>query len=311
MNAAALTRLFKEVRAKKLSPDEAVQRLRHLPFEDLGFAKIDHHRALRQGMPEVIFSQGKTPVQVAKIFAKLAAHNEDGNVLATRATEEQFQAVRAALAESGDHQSHEKESRDKDLRHKDRPNKDGPNKDGPNKDGRNKASREETSQAKKRAEKSASLEHDLAYRPEARAITLHRDRKLHGKGVIAVVSAGTSDIPVAEEAVVTAELMGNRVQHLYDVGVAGIHRLLAHRTVLAEARVIIVCAGMEGALPSVVGGLVGVPVIAVPTSIGYGAAFEGLAALLGMLNSCASNVSVVNIDNGFGAAYVASLINRK
>ena len=139
------------------------------------------------------------------------------------------------------------------------------------------------------------------YRPLARAIMLQRDRKRYGKGVIAVVSAGTSDIPVAEEAVVTAELMGNRVQHLYDVGVAGIHRLLAHRSVLAKARVIIVCAGMEGALPSVVGGLVGVPVIAVPTSIGYGAAFEGLAALLGMMNSCARNVSVVNIDNGFGA----------
>jgi NCAIR mutase (PurE)-related protein len=250
MNAAALTRLFNEVRAKKLTPEEAVQRLRHFPFEDLGFAKVDHHRALRQGMPEVIFSQGKTPAQVAKIFAKLAEHNKEGNILATRATEEQFDAVSAQIPKA-------------------------------------------------------------VYRPLARAITLHRDRKLHGRGVIAVVSAGTSDIPVAEEAVVTAELMGNRVQHLYDVGVAGIHRLLAHRSVLAEARVIIVCAGMEGALPSVVGGLVGVPVIAVPTSIGYGAAFEGLAALLGMLNSCASNVSVVNIDNGFGAAYVASLINRK
>jgi pyridinium-3,5-biscarboxylic acid mononucleotide synthase len=277
MNAAALTRLFKEVRAKKLSPDEAVSRLRHFPFEDLGFAKVDHHRALRQGMPEVIFSQGKTPAQVATIFAKLAAHNEGGNVLATRATEEQFRAVRAALAESEFIESGSRESAAK----------------------------------KSSSKKSGSKTTRLEYRAEARAITLHRDRKLHGKGVIAVVSAGTSDIPVAEEAVVTAELMGNRVQHLYDVGVAGIHRLLAHRSILAEARVIIVCAGMEGALPSVVGGLVGVPVIAVPTSIGYGAAFEGLAALLGMLNSCASNVSVVNIDNGFGAAYVASLINRK
>ncbi|MGA9476065.1 MAG: nickel pincer cofactor biosynthesis protein LarB [Terriglobales bacterium] len=274
MNADALHKLFTEVRSKKLSPDEAVARLRHLPFEDLGFAKIDHHRALRQGMPEVIFSEGKTPTQVAKIFARLAAHNKDGNVLATRATEEQFQAVAAEVPK-------------------------------------------------------------VMYHPAARAITLRRDgaasksstsktlasknstskvstsQKSCGKGVIVVVSAGTSDIPVAEEAVITAELMGNRVQHLYDVGVAGIHRLLAHRSVLAEARVIIVCAGMEGALPSVVGGLVGVPVIAVPTSIGYGSAFKGLAALLGMLNSCASNVSVVNIDNGFGAAYVASLINRK
>jgi NCAIR mutase (PurE)-related protein len=248
MNQASLHELFKQVRSKKLSPDEAVARLRHLPFEDLGFAKVDHHRSLRQGMPEVIFSEGKTPAQVAKIFARLAAH--EGNVLATRANEEQFNAVAAEVPKA-------------------------------------------------------------IYRPEARAITLHRDRRRYGKGIIAIVSAGTSDIPVAEEALVTAELMGNRVQHLYDVGVAGIHRLLAHRSVLAEARVIIVCAGMEGALPSVVGGLVGVPVIAVPTSIGYGAAFEGLAALLGMLNSCASNVSVVNIDNGFGAAYVASLINRK
>ncbi len=251
MNSQALRKLFDQVRKKRLSPDEAVERLRHLPFEDLGFAKVDHHRALRQGMPEVIFSQGKTPRQVADIFSRLAAHG--GNVLATRATEEQFAAVAAAV----------------DL-----------------------------------------AEYRPEYRPIARAIVLKRDRKLHGKGVIVVVSAGTSDIPVAEEAVVTAELMGNNVQHIYDVGVAGIHRLLAHRGALAKARVIVVCAGMEGALPSVVGGLVGVPVIAVPTSIGYGAAFEGLAALLGMMNSCASNVSVVNIDNGFGAGYVASLINR-
>ena len=250
MNAKSLHDLFAEVRAKKLSPDEAVSRLRHLPFEDLGFAKVDHHRALRQGMPEVILGQGKTPAQVASIFGRLAAHDGKANVLATRATPEQYEAVAA-----------------------------------------------ETPNAE--------------YRPVARAIVLQRDRKRYGKGTIAVVSAGTSDIPVAEEAVVTAELMGNNVRHLYDVGVAGIHRLLAHRTVLAQARVIIVCAGMEGALPSVVGGLVGVPVIAVPTSIGYGASFEGLAALLGMLNSCASNVSVVNIDNGFGAGYVASLINRK
>jgi len=251
MDSQALRKLFEQVRKKRLSPDEAVERLRHLPFEDLGFAKIDHHRALRQGMPEVIFAQGKTPRQVAGIFSRLAAHG--GNVLATRATEEQFAAVAAAV----------------DL-----------------------------------------AEYRPEYRPIARAIVLKRDRKRHGKGVIVVVSAGTSDIPVAEEAVVTAELMGNNVQHIYDVGVAGIHRLLAHRGALAKARVIVVCAGMEGALPSVVGGLVGVPVIAVPTSVGYGAAFEGLAALLGMMNSCASNVSVVNIDNGFGAGYVASLINR-
>ena len=247
MNSQSLRKLFEQVRRGKLSADEAVERLRHLPFEDLGFAKVDHHRALRMGMPEVIFSQGKTPRQVAEIFARLAAHG--GNVLATRATEDQYAAV---------------------------------------------------------AEKVERIE----YRALARAIVLHQDRKRYGKGVIAVVSAGTSDIPVAEEALVTAEMMGNSVQHLYDVGVAGIHRLLAHRTALAKARVIIVCAGMEGALPSVVGGLAGVPVIAVPTSVGYGAAFEGLAALLGMMNSCASNVSVVNIDNGFGAGFVASLINR-
>ncbi len=256
MNSQALRHLFEQVRKKRLSPDDAVERLRHLPFEDLGFAKLDHHRALRQGMPEVIFAQGKTPRQVADIFTRLAAHN--GNVLATRATEEQYAAVAAALADN-----------------------------------------------------SAGTAARAEYRPLPRAIVLKRDRKKYGKGVIVVVSAGTSDIPVAEEAVVTAELMGNDVQHIYDVGVAGIHRLLAHRGALAKARVIVVCAGMEGALPSVVGGLVGVPVIAVPTSVGYGAAFEGLAALLGMMNSCASNVSVVNIDNGFGAGYVASLINRR
>ena len=248
MNSQALRKLFDQIQKKRVSPDEAVERLRHMPFEDLGFAKLDHHRALRQGMPEVIFAQGKTPSQVAGIFTRLALHG--GNILATRASEEQYAAVATTVPQA-------------------------------------------------------------EYRPLARAIVLKRDRKKHGKGVIVVVSAGTSDIPVAEEAVITAELMGNNVQHIYDVGVAGIHRLLAHREALAKARVIVVCAGMEGALPSVVGGLVGVPVIAVPTSIGYGAAFEGLAALLGMMNSCASNVSVVNIDNGFGAGYVASLINRR
>ena len=247
MNSDSIRKLFQQVRQGKLSPDEAVERVRHLPFEDLGFAKVDHHRALRNGMPEVIFGKGKTPDQVAAIFTRLAQHG--GNVLATRASENQFQAVKAAVAKA-------------------------------------------------------------EYRPLARAIVLKRDRKKYGKGLIAVVSAGTSDIPVAEEALVTAEMMGNDVQHFYDVGVAGIHRLFANREALTKARVVIVCAGMEGALPSVVGGLVGVPVIAVPTSVGYGAAFDGLAALLGMMNSCASNVSVVNIDNGFGAGYVASLINR-
>ena len=247
MNAESLRKLFEQVRKGELSPDKAVSRLRHLPFEDLGFAKVDHHRALRAGMPEVILGEGKSAAQVTSIFARLAKHG--GNILATRANEKQFAAVRKRV---------------------------------------------------RRAE----------YRELARAIVLQRDRTKYGKGVIGVVSAGTSDIPVAEEAVVTAEMMGNEVQHFYDVGVAGIHRLLANREALTRARVVIVCAGMEGALPSVVGGLVGVPVIAVPTSIGYGASFKGLAALLGMLNSCASNVSVVNIDNGFGAGYVASLINR-
>jgi NCAIR mutase (PurE)-related protein len=247
LNAESIRQLFEQVRKGKITPDHAVARLRHLPFEDLGFAKVDHHRALRAGMPEVILGEGKTPAQVAGIFARLAKHG--GNILATRASEKQFAAA-------------------------------------------------------KRKVRAAE------YRDLARAIVLHRDPTIYGKGVIAVVSAGTSDIPVAEEAVVTAELMGNEVAHFYDVGVAGIHRLLANREALTKARVVVVCAGMEGALPSVVGGLVGVPVIAVPTSVGYGASFKGLAALLGMLNSCASNVSVVNIDNGFGAGYVASLINR-
>jgi NCAIR mutase (PurE)-related protein len=247
LNAESIRTLFEKVRGGKLSPDEAVEHLRHMPFEDLGFAKVDHHRALRTGMPEVVFGLGKTPAQVAQIFARLAKHG--GNVLATRVSEVQFTAV------------------------------------------------------KKRVSKAE-------YRELARAILLRRDRKKYGKGTIVVVSAGTSDISVAEEAVVTAEAMGNDVQHLYDVGVAGIHRLLANRPVLSRARVLVVCAGMEGALPSVVGGMVGVPVIAVPTSVGYGAAFQGLAALLGMMNSCASNVTVVNIDNGFGAGYVAGLINR-
>ena len=276
MNRASLLKLFNQIRNGRLSADEAVSRLRHLPFEDLGFAKLDHHRALRQGLPEVIFSEGKSPAQLAKIFVRLAA--QGGNILATRATEAQYAAVAAALADSAS----------------------------------SKAWVPHVSRFSKRGiPTTRAITHKLEYRPLARAIALYRDRKRYGKGVIAVVSAGTGDIPVAEEAVVTAELMGNPVQHLYDVGVAGIHRLLAHQSVLSKARVIIVCAGMEGALHSVVGGLVGVPVIAVPTSVGYGAAFEGLAALLGMLNSCASNVSVVNIDNGFGAGYVASLINRK
>jgi pyridinium-3,5-biscarboxylic acid mononucleotide synthase len=247
VNAESIRKLFEEVRKGTRTPDDAVNRLRHLPFEDLGFAKVDHHRALRNGMPEIILGEGKTASQVAGIFSRLAKHG--GNVLATRADEKQFAAVKKKVG-------------------------------------------------------------GVRYRQLGRAIVLQKDSTKYGKGIIAVVSAGTSDIPVAEEAVVTAEVMGNEVQHFYDVGVAGIHRLLANREALSRARVVIVCAGMEGALPSVVGGLVGVPVIAVPTSVGYGASFQGVAALLGMLNSCASNVSVVNIDNGFGAGYVGSLINR-
>lgn len=247
MEPSALHRLLEQIRDGSISPDEGVSRLRHMPFEDLDFAKVDHHRRIRSGMPEVIFSLGKTPEQVAKIFQKLAKHG--GNVLATKADPAHFRAVKKLV---------------------------------------------------RKAE----------FRESARSIVLRQDRAVRGKGTIVVVSAGTSDIPVAEEALVTAEVMGNKVAHLYDVGVAGIHRLLSNHNVIDEARVVIVCAGMEGALPSVVGGLVRVPVIAVPTSIGYGASFNGLAALLGMLNSCASNVTVVNIDNGFGAGYVASLINQ-
>jgi len=247
MTEAAIRALLADVRHGKKTIDEAVQHLRRLPFEDLDFAKIDHHRGLRQGMPEVIFAAGKRPEQIVTMIKRMLPVTD--NILITRADSKVAARVKRAA--------------------------------------------------------SAARYHDLS-----RAITIHRDRSILGKGKIVVISAGTSDIPVAEEAVVTAEIMGNEVTHLYDVGVAGIHRLMSHREILTGARVLIVVAGMEGALPSVIGGLVGVPVIAVPTSVGYGASFKGLAALLGMLNSCASNVTVVNIDNGFGAGFVASLINR-
>jgi len=247
VNPDDLRKLMESVRSGDVTPEAAADRLKILPFEDLGFAKVDHHRSLRTGMPEVIYSKGKTAEQVAAIFASLAASGV--NVLATRANKEQFEAVfkLAPLA----------------------------------------------------------VFHELAS-----CITLHQQAAIERPGKVAVVCAGTSDLPVAEEALVTAKLMGNKVDCIADVGVAGLHRLLAQRAALQEASVLIVCAGMEGALPSVVGGMVGVPVIAVPTSVGYGASFGGLAALLGMLNSCAPNVTVVNIDNGFGAAYVATLINR-
>jgi NCAIR mutase (PurE)-related protein len=247
MDRDQLRTLFEQVRSGALNVEGALDRMRHMPFEDLGFAKVDHHRELRHGMPEVILAQGKTPEQVTAIAERLVAISN--NVLITRADRECAEMVQAKL-------------------------------DG------------------------------AEYLPLCRAIRFWRDHKIHGKGKIAVVCAGTSDIPVAEEAQVTAELMGNEVDSIYDIGVAGIHRLMHNRDRLCQARVVVVCAGMEGALPSVVGGMVSCPVIAVPTSIGYGASFNGLAALLGMLNSCASNVTVVNIDNGFGAGYVASLINR-
>ncbi|HEY1256693.1 MAG TPA: nickel pincer cofactor biosynthesis protein LarB [Terracidiphilus sp.] len=252
MDRASIESLLQEVAAGKTEVSAALDRLRDLPFEDIGFAKLDHHRALRTGMPEVIFAAGKTAAQVAAIFARMA--KAGGNVLATRASREMFDAVLAL----------------------------------------------ELSNQAPRA----------VFHETARAITLTQSAATPGKGTIAVVCAGTSDLPVAEEAVVTARLMGNTVELIADVGVAGIHRLLAQKSSLQSARVLIVCAGMEGALPTVVGGLVNAPVLAVPTSIGYGASFGGVAALLGMLNTCSPNVSVVNIDNGFGAACIASLINQ-
>jgi NCAIR mutase (PurE)-related protein len=254
MNQLELLKLLESVKAGELAPAKAIERLKHLPFEDLGFAKVDHHRALRQGFAEVVFGKGKTPQQVAEIVKSMLRRKDSRqNILVTRADAKIFAAVKKANGKTA------------------------------------------------RAAKFHAL---------SGVITIERSAELTGKGTIIVVSAGTSDIPVAEEALLTARMMGNRVEHLYDVGVAGIHRLLEHRERLTQARVIICVAGMEGALPSVVGGLVAVPVIAVPTSVGYGASFGGVAALLGMLNSCASNVTVVNIDNGFGAACVASCINR-
>jgi hypothetical protein len=251
MKLLLLRALFEQVQAGTLTVDEAERRsidfLRELPFEDLGFARVDHHRAIRQGFPEVVLGIGKTPAQIASIAERIAKRGQ--SVLVTRTDEAAYEAVRALLPAARFH-------------------------------------------------------------AEARAITLLQDDSQPGKGVIVIATGGTADQPVAEEAAITAELMGNEVDRLYDVGVAGIHRLLSAHERLARARVVIVVAGMEGALPSVVGGLVQVPVIAVPTSTGYGASFEGVAALLGMLNSCAAGVSVVNIDNGFGAGSIASLINH-
>jgi len=231
-----------------LTPDAATEQIKRLSYEDVGYAKIDHGRAARQGFPEVVFGQGKTKEQVVGIFERLIERSP--NVLITRTTAEVFGDIRNILTDAEWHES-------------------------------------------------------------AKLIRVLRDKTELGSGEIAVVTAGTSDIPVAEEAALTAEAMGNRVVRIWDAGVAGIHRIISQREILQNARVVIVAAGMEGALPSVVGGLVSVPVIGVPTSIGYGASFGGIAALLGMLNSCSSNVTVVNIDNGFGAGFVASLINRK
>jgi NCAIR mutase (PurE)-related protein len=248
MTEDQIRRILEAYKAGGISSDDALHRLRTLPFEDLGFANVDHHRSLRLGFPEVIFGSGKTVDQVAGIVESM--YRQDHNILITRSSPAQFERVKQIAPEAEFHEG-------------------------------------------------------------ARTIAIVKDATIRGKGTVLVVSAGTADMPVAEEAVVTLRVMGNRVDSLYDVGVSGLHRLLDRRERLTLARVIIVVAGMEGALPSVVGGLVPVPVIAVPTSVGYGASLNGIAALLGMLNSCASNVAVVNIDNGYGAAVFASLINRQ
>ena len=247
MSPDEITEMLQHVKRGKVSVEEALERLRKLPYEDLGYAKIDHHRSLRQGFPEVVFARGKDPAHLEGIVRRMLLNRH--NVLITRGDAALFERVQ-------------------------------------------------------------KLEKTARFYELSGAITFRRERKIRGRGKIVVVSAGTSDIPVAEEALVTADIMGNRVEPLYDVGVAGIHRLLGESRHLRDARVIICVAGMEGALPSVVAGMVSAPVIAVPSSVGYGASFHGLAALLGMLNSCSPNVCVVNIDNGFGAGYLASVINR-
>jgi len=248
VDQSQLRKMLEDMRDGGLTVDQAISRLRNMPFEQMGFAKIDHHRAIRCGFAEVIFCPGKTSDQIVSIFGKLA--EAGGNVLATRASEQVFQSV-------------------------------------------------------------ASQFPDAVFHESAGAITLRQGKQEDSIGHIAVVAAGTSDLPVAEEARVTAELFGQNVTTHYDVGVAGLHRLLAENITLQQANVLVVVAGMEGALASVVGGLVAAPVIGVPTSVGYGASLGGISALLTMLTSCASNVSVVNIDNGFGAGYIASLINRQ
>ncbi len=247
MNQEHIRQLLEKVASGNLEPDKALEQLRDLPFENLGFAHIDHHRALRTGFPEVIFGQGKTREQILSIAERITEHGSQ--MLATRLAEDAVQAL---------------------------------------------------------VERFPQAEHDVV----ARTVLVRAPRTPPRTGLVAVISAGTSDLPVAREAVVTAQAMGAHVEEIYDVGVAGLHRLLAYREQLQKARVIVVVAGMEGALASVVGGLVDIPVVAVPTSVGYGASFQGVAALLAMLNSCASGVVVVNIDNGFGAGYAAAVINR-
>lgn len=250
MNRRQIEQLLEDVRDKRITIHDAVERLRHLPFEDIGFAKVDHHRSIRCGFPEVVYCPGKTDRQIAEIILRLVPTGH--NILATRAAPEVFETVKALTG----------------------------------------------------------LE-KLRYEQAARIIVLEQAPVDCRVGRIVIVTAGTADLPVAEESRVTAHMLGQNVEMLCDVGVAGLHRLLGHLEVLRKANVVIVIAGMEGALASVVGGLVHCPVIAVPTSVGYGASFEGLAALLAMLNSCASGVTVVNIDNGFGAAYAAAMINSK
>lgn len=247
MNGEQLRKMLEDVKNGEVTIEEAVTELKKLPFEDIGFAKVDHHRNIRNGYPEVIYCQGKTLDQIKAIVKKLM--DRDNNIMATRAGSEVYQAIK-------------------------------------------------------------EVTEDAEYFEAARIVVVRKREILRSQKVIAVVSAGTSDIPVAEEAAITAETMGNKVDRIYDVGVAGIHRLLANTDALLKANVLIVVAGMEGALASVVGGMVDKPVIAVPTSVGYGANFGGLAPLLTMLNSCASGIGVVNIDNGFGAGYLASMINK-
>ncbi|WP_312520426.1 nickel pincer cofactor biosynthesis protein LarB [Anaerospora sp.] len=248
MNADQVRNLLLAFQSGQASLEEAMEQLRTMPFEDLGYAKIDHHRAVRQGFPEVVYCEGKTVEQVASIIEHLAERNP--NVLGTRASRSMFEAVKAKVSEA-------------------------------------------------------------CYHELARLICIERQPAIiEDSRFILVMTAGTSDMPIAEEAALTAEIMGNRVKRVYDVGVAGIHRLLAQREVIEQANVIVVAAGMEGALASVVGGMAAKPVISVPTSVGYGANFGGLAALLTMLNSCAAGVAVVNIDNGFGAGRLASMINK-